>query len=63
MSTVTKFIRLTTTVPGPRSKAIMDRKDALVPNAFSIHVPVAIKEASGALVTDVDQNTFRKSVV
>jgi len=58
MSIATKFVRLTTAVPGPRSLEIMDRKEALVPKAFSIHVPVAIKEASGALVTDVDQNTF-----
>jgi len=58
MSTATKFIRLTTPVPGPRSVEIMNRKDTLVPNAFSIHAPVAIKEASGALITDVDQNIF-----
>ena len=54
----TKFIKLTTGVPGPLSKAVMARKDQLVADAFSIHVPVAIKEAKGALVTDVDGNVF-----
>jgi len=58
MSIATKFVRLKTAVPGPRSGEIMGRKDSFVPNAFSIHVPVAIKEARGALMTDVDQNVF-----
>jgi len=55
---MTKFVKLTTGVPGPVSKELMTRKDALIANAFSIHVPVAIKEARGALVTDVDGNVF-----
>jgi 4-aminobutyrate aminotransferase / (S)-3-amino-2-methylpropionate transaminase / 5-aminovalerate transaminase len=54
----TKFIRLTTGIPGPVSQELMTRKDRLIANAFSIHVPVAIKEAQGALVTDVDGNVF-----
>jgi 4-aminobutyrate aminotransferase / (S)-3-amino-2-methylpropionate transaminase / 5-aminovalerate transaminase len=56
--TETKFVRLTTGVPGPLSQQVMARKDQLVADAFSIHVPVAIKEAHGALVTDVDGNVF-----
>lgn len=51
-------IRLQTAIPGPLSQVLMDRKRALIPDAFSIHVPVAIQEARGALVTDVDGNTF-----
>lgn len=58
MSTTTKFIRMATGVPGPVSRELMARKEHLIPNAFSIHVPVAIKEASGALITDVDGNVF-----
>ncbi|MDF2626714.1 MAG: 4-aminobutyrate aminotransferase [Symbiobacteriaceae bacterium] len=54
----TKSIRLTAGVPGPISKELMAKKDALIADAFSIHVPVAIKEAHGALVTDVDGNVF-----
>jgi 4-aminobutyrate aminotransferase/(S)-3-amino-2-methylpropionate transaminase len=56
--TDTKFIRLTTGVPGPISQALMAKKDQLIADAFSIHVPVAIKEARGASVTDVDGNVF-----
>ncbi|HEY3364421.1 MAG TPA: 4-aminobutyrate--2-oxoglutarate transaminase [Symbiobacteriaceae bacterium] len=56
--TETRSIKLTTGVPGPISAELMTRKDKLIANAFSIHVPVAIKEARGALVTDVDGNTF-----
>lgn len=58
MTTNTRSIRLTTGVPGPISSAMMDRKERLIADAFSIHVPVAIKEAHGALVTDVDGNVF-----
>lgn len=51
-------IELRTAIPGPRSKALLERKDAGVAAAFSIHVPVAIDRGEGALVTDVDGNTF-----
>jgi 4-aminobutyrate aminotransferase/(S)-3-amino-2-methylpropionate transaminase len=54
----TKFIRIAAGVPGPVSKALMAQKEQLVADAFSVHVPVAIKEAHGALVTDVDGNVF-----
>lgn len=49
---------MATGVPGPASRALMARKEAVVPNAFSIHVPVAIAQAQGALVTDIDGNVF-----
>lgn len=51
-------IRLATAVPGPQSQAVMDVKAAAVPNALSIHVPVAIARGSGALLEDVDGNIF-----
>lgn len=57
-SAATKAIRLQTEVPGPRSRQMMARKEQLIADAFSIHVPVGISEAQGALVTDVDGNTF-----
>ncbi|MFZ5817270.1 MAG: 4-aminobutyrate--2-oxoglutarate transaminase [Bacillota bacterium] len=58
MTQSTKHIRLKTAVPGPVSQELMSRKERLIANAFSIHVPVAIAEAHGALVTDVDGNVF-----
>jgi 4-aminobutyrate aminotransferase/(S)-3-amino-2-methylpropionate transaminase len=54
----TKFIRLATSIPGPVSQGLMARKEQLIADAFSIHVPVAIAEAQGALITDVDGNVF-----
>ncbi|MDB4896381.1 MAG: 4-aminobutyrate aminotransferase [Firmicutes bacterium] len=54
----TKFIRLATGIPGPVSQGLMARKEQLIADAFSIHVPVAIAEAQGALITDVDGNVF-----
>ncbi len=58
MTTATKHIRLATGIPGPISRDLMNRKDQLIADAFSIHVPVAIKDGHGALVTDVDGNVF-----
>lgn len=58
MELSTKHVRLVTPIPGPQSQAIMARKERVVADAFSIHVPVAIKEARGALITDVDGNAF-----
>lgn len=58
MTETTTSIRLKTAIPGPRSTALMAQKERLIANAFSIHVPVAIHEAQGALVTDVDGNIF-----
>lgn len=58
MTTITKYIRLATGIPGPVSRELMARKNELIAGPFSIHVPVAIKEARGALITDVDGNVF-----
>ncbi|HLO01757.1 MAG TPA: 4-aminobutyrate--2-oxoglutarate transaminase [Symbiobacteriaceae bacterium] len=58
MPSNTTSIRLQTAVPGPVSQTLMARKESLIADAFSIHVPVAIAEARGALVTDVDGNVF-----
>lgn len=58
MRTSTKYIRLATAIPGPVSQSLMDRKQHVVANALSIHVPVAVKSAEGALVTDADENVF-----
>jgi len=58
MTQTTRHVRLVTEVPGPRSREIMARKEQVVARAMSVHVPVAIQEGHGALVTDVDGNVF-----
>ena len=55
---VTRAIHLKTEIPGPRSRAILERKKRVVADPLSIHVPVVIAEAQGATLTDVDGNTF-----
>jgi 4-aminobutyrate aminotransferase/(S)-3-amino-2-methylpropionate transaminase len=51
-------VDLRTEVPGPRSQAILARKERVVAAAKSIHMPVVIDRAHGAVLTDVDGNTF-----
>jgi 4-aminobutyrate aminotransferase/(S)-3-amino-2-methylpropionate transaminase len=54
----TRAIDLRTEIPGPRSREILARKKRVVAEPLSIYLPVVIAEGRGALVTDVDGNTF-----
>src|SRR5512133_4186914 len=54
----TRSIELRTEVPGPRSRAILDRHDAAVAKPLSIYLPVVVDHGQGALLTDVDGNVF-----
>jgi 4-aminobutyrate aminotransferase/(S)-3-amino-2-methylpropionate transaminase len=54
----TKAIELRTGIPGPRSKEILDRKDRVIAEPLSIHLPVVVERGEGATLTDVDGNTF-----
>ncbi len=54
----TRTIELHTAVPGPRSQAILERKERAVANAKSIVLPVVAQEGRGATITDVDGNVF-----
>ena len=51
-------IEIRTEIPGPRSRAWIERKERVVANAKALWVPVFVESAEGALVTDVDGNTF-----
>ncbi len=51
-------IRLVTEIPGPKSRAILDRKARVVADPLEIHAPVVIAEGRGAAFTDVDGNTL-----
>jgi 4-aminobutyrate aminotransferase / (S)-3-amino-2-methylpropionate transaminase / 5-aminovalerate transaminase len=55
---VTRAIELRTEIPGPKSKAILARKERVVAEPLSVFLPVVIEEAHGATLTDVDGNTF-----
>ncbi len=50
---------LTTQVPGPKSQALLDRRDAAIPKALCGKTyPICIKEGAGAMFEDLDGNKF-----
>ncbi len=54
----TRAIDLKTAIPGPKSQAILERKERVVADPLSVTIPVVISEAHGATITDVDGNVF-----
>ncbi|MHB8468403.1 MAG: 4-aminobutyrate--2-oxoglutarate transaminase [Gaiellaceae bacterium] len=54
----TRAIRLATEVPGPRSRAILERKESVVADPLSVYLPIVVSAGRGATLTDVDGNTF-----
>lgn len=51
-------IQLRTTIPGPKSKALADRRAAAVPRGLSHGTPVYVAKAEDAWLEDVDGNRF-----
>lgn len=51
-------INMVTEIPGPRSRAIIARKERVVCDPLELHVNAVIDHALGAAVTDVDGNTL-----
>lgn len=56
MTTTTSSIRLVTEIPGPRSKAILARRESAIPRGNAKLTPISIESAHGSLVTDADGN-------
>jgi 4-aminobutyrate aminotransferase / (S)-3-amino-2-methylpropionate transaminase / 5-aminovalerate transaminase len=54
----TRSIELRTAIPGPRSLEITARKEQVVAGPLSLVLPIVAAEGRGALLTDVDGNTF-----
>ena len=50
--------RIKTEIPGPKSRALMERRHDAVSSGIGIATPFFAKEAKNALLTDVDGNTF-----
>jgi 4-aminobutyrate aminotransferase / (S)-3-amino-2-methylpropionate transaminase / 5-aminovalerate transaminase len=50
--------RIKTEIPGPESRALMERRHNAVSAGVGIATPMVAREAKGALLTDVDGNTF-----
>ena len=51
-------IRLKTAIPGPRSLALVARRERAIPKGIGHATPVYADSACGALLTDVDGNVF-----
>jgi 4-aminobutyrate aminotransferase / (S)-3-amino-2-methylpropionate transaminase / 5-aminovalerate transaminase len=51
-------IQLKTSVPGPKSKALGQRRAAAVPRGLSHATPIYVARAEGATLEDVDGNRF-----
>jgi len=50
--------RLVTEIPGPRSRALLQRKRSAVPDAVNVTVPVFVTAAGGGVLVDVDGNSL-----
>ncbi|MEH6938092.1 4-aminobutyrate--2-oxoglutarate transaminase [Bacillus sp. JJ664] len=53
-----KFVKLQTSIPGPKSKELFDRRTKAVPKGISNNCEAFVKKARGALVEDIDGNIF-----
>src|SRR5271170_5471545 len=51
-------IKITTDLPGPKSKAWMDRRAAAIPRGVYAGTPIMIRSAEGATFEDLDGNRF-----
>jgi 4-aminobutyrate aminotransferase/(S)-3-amino-2-methylpropionate transaminase len=50
--------RIKTEIPGPKSKALLERRKAATPPGVLNALPIYASEAHGAMLTDADGNTF-----
>ena len=50
--------RIRTEIPGPKSKALMERRHGAVAAGIKTGTPIFAHEAKGATIVDVDGNSF-----
>src|SRR5262249_22064964 len=54
----TFVINRVTEIPGPKSKALLERRGQAIPRGPFNVAPIFVKSARGAIVEDVDGNTY-----
>jgi 4-aminobutyrate aminotransferase/(S)-3-amino-2-methylpropionate transaminase len=52
------YANIQTNLPGEKSKSLVERRENIVPKGVSYGVPTFAESANGALIQDVDGNTF-----
>src|SRR5262244_4068438 len=57
-ATESKVPRLVTALPGPKAQAIVERDAKFMSPSFTRDYPLVAKSGHGAMVEDVDGNTF-----
>jgi 4-aminobutyrate aminotransferase / (S)-3-amino-2-methylpropionate transaminase / 5-aminovalerate transaminase len=55
---LTRSIDVRTEIPGPRSRAIVERKERVIAKPMSLYLPIFAAEGHGSTLTDVDGNTY-----
>ncbi len=53
-----KTIQIRTEIPGPKSRALMARREAAIPRGPYHATPIFVAKAEGAIIEDVDGNRF-----
>ena len=53
-----KTIQIRTEIPGPKSRALVARREAAIPRGPSLVTPICAAKAEGAWIEDVDGNRF-----
>lgn len=53
-----RYVSLVTTVPGPKSSALLEQRKQYVARGVGNNTPIFVQKAAGALLEDVDGNTF-----
>ena len=55
---MSKVPKIVTPPPGPKSRALMEERNDLIPPGVYLYQPVTIVESKGAVMRDVDGNTY-----
>jgi 4-aminobutyrate aminotransferase/(S)-3-amino-2-methylpropionate transaminase len=54
----TRTIAIRTEIPGPRSRALLERERRAIAHPLIVHLPIFAERAENATITDVDGNVF-----